>query len=453
MNIHSVKFKITCWYTGIITLTFGLVLGCAFWYSKYYGENIIKEELLDEVGDLEEDIMQYSSYLPLENITSYFDDGVMLSVYDENSRYIDGSLPDEFPEHVPLEETGTRKLKNGSANWFIYDRRLEMPQGETIWIRGVHSYSSLVVSNQRMVRLLLIFFPLLVIFTGFIGYQMLMRALRPVSEITETANDITVSLELSRRIPMPRNKNEFYELCRTFNQMLGSLEQNFLRERQFSSDAAHELRTPVAVILSHCEYCLEELSLSPEEREEIQIIQQKAQQMSELVSRLLAISRSENQQAQLEKEKVDLSLLAETVSEELEEKADEKNIHIEVENRLEDPVILADMSMMMRLFINLTDNAISYGRRQGYVRISLSGDASEVCLRFEDNGIGIPRESLDRIWDRFYQVDASHSRGEGFGLGLFMVRQIVERHHGTITAESELGKGSVFTVRLPRNRD
>ncbi len=450
MDIHSVKFKITCWYTGIIALTFGLVLVGAFWYAKYYGESIIKEELLDEVGDLEEDILLYASYLPLEHITSYFDDGVMLSVYDEDQHYIDGSLPDEFPEHVPLKgERGPRKLRKGDENWFIYDRRLELSDGETVWIRGVHSYSSLVVSNQRMVSMLLFVFPLLVIFTAFIGYRMLMRALRPVSEVTQTANDITVSLELSRRIPMPHEKNELYDLCATVNRMLESLELNFQRERQFSSDAAHELRTPVSVILSHCEYCLEELSLTAEEREEILIIQRKAQQMSELVSSLLMISRGENKQARIEKEPVDLKLLAETVSEELEEKAAEKQITIEVDNSLKDPVIQADMSMMMRLFINLTDNAITYGNPGGYIRISMTEEGEMVSLKFSDNGIGIPKEDLEKIWDRFYQVDASHS-GESFGLGLFLVRQIVTRHKGTITVESELGKGSTFTVRLPR---
>ncbi len=450
MKIHSIKFKITCWYTGIITLLFGVIFVFALWYLGRYSEEAINEELQDEVGDLLESIYGDSLDFLSENRALFFDDGVMLSIYDEDSSFIEGIFPEDFPNNTPLAAGGMRKVRRQGESWFLYDRKTELANGRMIWIRGIYSYSSLVADNLWMIRLMAVLFPMIAVLTGVIGYRMLVKALHPVLIITETANEITSSMTLSRRIPVPMNRDEIYELCRTFNQMLESLEKNFLRERQFSSDAAHELRTPVSVILSHCEYCLEELSLPEEAENEIQIIQRKARQMSELVSRLLEISRSERKKNKLEKEEVDLELLAESVAEELQEKAEQKEITIEIEDRLKEPVIHADLSMMTRLFINLTDNAIVYGRKRGYLRIRLEEEGDKVRILFEDNGIGIPLEEQERIWDRFYQVDAGHTRGENFGLGLFMVRQIVEWHNGTASVESSPGRGSTFAVVLPR---
>lgn len=452
MKIHSIKFKITCWYAGIMTLLFGIILFVAVWYFGHFSVDAVEEELQDEVQDLQEGLLRYPQYFPLENSTHYFDDGVMLSIYDEKGRFVDGIFPEDFPTDYPLTAGHARNLQRENDSWLVYDVRLGEPENGILWIRGIYSYSPLASGNVRMLWLLLILFPLVAVFAACIGYGMLRRALRPVHTVTETANEITSSMSLERRISVPRTRDEIYELCQTFNRMLESLETNFLRERQFSSDAAHELRTPVSVILSHCEYCLEELTLSEELSDEIRIVQQKARQMSELVSRLLVISRNERGGNRLEMEEVDLSLLAETVAEELQEKAEKKGIRMEIENRLENAVICADMSMMTRLFINLIDNAITYGRKQGYVKVCMCEVGEQVCIKFEDNGIGISPEDQERIWDRFYQADKSHTGGENFGLGLFMVRQIASLHGGTVVVESRLAKGSIFTVTIPRKR-
>lgn len=183
---------------------------------------------------------------------------------------------------------------------------------------------------------------------------------------------------------------------------------------------------------------------------EIRIIKNKAQNMSDLVLRLLTISREEKRLLHPEREWVDVQLLAESVAEELGEKAKEKEIQIEVINHLENPNICGDMSMLTRLFVNLVDNAITYGRERGYVRISLEDKEEQICLRVEDDGIGMSKEQQKKIWNRFYQAEESRSNTKGFGLGLFMVKQIVGCHKGKISVESELGRGSVFIVELPR---
>lgn len=450
MKIHSIKFKITCWYTLIILLVFSFVLGTVLILSEDYNENSIHEELLDELEDLQEEIMDYPEQFPQENMVHYYDDGIMLSIYDENCRFVNGVLPDSFPMSVPFLENKLQKLENEEDYWYFLDQKMTLPDGSSIWIRGIYSYNTMALMFHRLIRLICILFPALILITALVGYRMIRRSLQPISAITSTANEIIASSDLSHRLPDPKAQDEFYQLTKTINQLFDHIQQQFSREQQFTSDAAHELRTPIAVILSHCEYCLEELDLSGEAREELLIIQKKIFQMSDLVSNLLTIARAENNRYQPVFEKVELPMLAETVIEELSEKAAARNIQLELHTHpgLSSLTIDGDMEMLTRLLINLIDNAISYGRDNGFVNISIHQQEEQVCIEVKDNGIGIPADKLDKIWDRFYQVDQSHSTS-GFGLGLFMVKYIVSCHKGKITVNSISGKGSTFTVLLP----
>lgn len=450
IRLRSIKTKITVWYTMIIVVVFGVILGGMLAYSEYYGESKIRTELLDEVKDLREDILRYSEYLAKLDLVTYYDDGVMLSIYNEKLEKINGIVPEEFPRNMEFVNGETRKMKSEEESWFVNDTKVVMEDGTTFWIRGVHSYSTVMIMFERILMMLVIVIPILIAVTAWVGYRMIRQSLLPVHVITETAQEITSSSELSRRIPLPTQKDEFYELSYMFNEMIERLEENFLRERQFSSDAAHELRTPISVILSHCEYCLEEMEPSEKVADEIRIIQRKTQQMSEMVNDLLTISREERRVGELECEEVDLELIAETVLEELQEKADQRDIQMELRSALENPLIRADMSMITRLFINLVENAITYGKDGGFVKIFMDDMGDRVRLRFQDNGIGIPPEAQNKIWNRFYQVDRSRSQGKGVGLGLFLAQQIVAGHKGTIRVESEKGKGSTFVVELPR---
>jgi len=452
MNFRLIKYKITFWYTLIIVVVFFIVLGGAFVYTEHYGESEIKNELIDEVEDLRKDIIRRPKSYQKMKLSNYIEDGVMLSVYDENYEITHGILPDEFPLDVEFSENGIKKVGNEDDKWFVNDAKLIMKDGSVLWIRGIRSYSPILIMIQRLIRLMTNLFPVLAVFIAYIGYKMIKKCLEPVHVITETANEITTSSSLTRRIPLPESKDEFYYLSETMNRMLEHLEENFLKEHQFSSDAAHELRTPLSIILSHCEYCLDELEPSQELREELLIIQSKAQQMSKLVVSLLTISREEKKISNLEYELVDLKLLAESVAEEMEEKAGQKEINIEIINKLEYFNIYADMAMLMRLFMNLVDNSIIYGKQGGYVKIIMEDKQDNIMLTFEDNGIGISKEEQKKIWNRFYQADKSRSKNKGFGLGLSMVKQIVDAHNGTIVVESEEGKGSRFIVEIPRNR-
>ncbi|HIZ22549.1 MAG TPA: HAMP domain-containing protein [Candidatus Blautia faecigallinarum] len=452
MKNKTIKFKITCLYTGIISVLLAIVTVFVFVSSENYGLDKVKAELVDEVKDLKEDIRRYPLYFPRENLLSYYDDGVMMSIYDGDKNFINGVIPDEFPSDTPFAEEEIRSVETSEDNWFILDGRITMENGEEYWIRGIHSYGPVVLMFQRLLFLSFTLFPAFILLTAFIGYRMIRRSLAPIQSMTKRAGEIATSGQLSLRLPEPKAQDEIYELCRTFNRMFARLEEQFTQEKQLSSDAAHELRTPLSLILSRCEYCLQELPMSPELSQELTAIRQKTLTLSSLVSRLLEIARAENGTYTPDFEEISLTFLAESVIEELEEKAKEKNICMECVCEQKDPMIQGDVEMLTRMFINLTDNAIAYGRENGTLTIRIQEYQQNMCIEFIDNGIGIPPESLPKIWNRFYQADKSRSLPDNFGLGLFLVKYIIEMHRGTITVESRLNEGTTFTIILPKTQ-
>ena len=453
----SIKLKITLWYTCIFSLVLLVILASVYWVSRSYSTHDIKEELRDETADMVEQLSEFAENAPSEDAAAafanedwpvFYDDNVMVSLYTVNGEWIGGLTPDKFPEDYPFEQEVLRKWNGAEGSWLVFDYLYDYSDGKSLWIRSIASYSSWSRILHRMMQMFTILFPLFVIFTAWIGYRMLSKALRPIYTISDTASEIALSVDLSKRIPEGGTKDEFSYLIETFNMMLEELEQSFQQEKQFTSDAAHELRTPVAVVLAHCEYCLDELKMDAELEKEVRIIYDKTQRMRRLIGQLLSLTRAEKRSIRLEKEEIQLAFLAESVIEELEEKAAKKHITLKLEDYTDNAVIQGDMTLLLRMLLNLVDNAISYGKENGYAKISIDPEGGRTRIRVEDDGIGIAGDDLDKIWNRFYRADKSRSGDEGFGLGLYMVKWIVQMHGGTITVESEYGKGTAFEVLL-----
>ena len=297
-------------------------------------------------------------------------------------------------------------------------------------------------------RALMILFPGVVVLIGVVGYFMTKRALEPVDDICERADQISSGDDLSQRLPLPKEQDEMYHLTERFNEMFERLQKSFEKEKQFASDASHELRTPVSVVISQCEYLLEHGNLDPEQEKEINVILKQAEKMSVLVSQMLMIAREERMADPSQFEDVDLGMLAEIVTEEMEGQAQEKKITLHVDVRGEQ-MVRGDQTMLMRLMMNLIRNGILYGKKGGNVWIRIYGENGAVIGEVEDDGIGIAREHLDKIWNRFYRVDQSRGEEEGTGLGLSMVKWIVKIHKGEIGVKSIPGRGSRFYFRLP----
>ena len=200
--------------------------------------------------------------------------------------------------------------------WEIRDASFEIPGYGTVYVRGIISITDAESSLQITIRLSLILFPLLVALAAVLGYLFVRRVFRPVAGITATAREIYEKKDLSKRIGLTGEKNEIYVMAETFDLMLDKVEQAFEKEKRFTSDASHELRTPVAVILSQCEYLLEDGELSGEERSAVEVIRQKARNMSKMIAQLLFLSRADQSRQAVHKELLDLSLITEMAAEE-----------------------------------------------------------------------------------------------------------------------------------------
>ena len=199
------------------------------------------------------------------------------------------------------------------------------------------------------------------------GYFMLKRALKQVDRICDQVETISYGKDLTKRLLLPKARDELYELSQKFNQMFERLEQSFEKEQQFTADVSHELRTPVTVIISQCEYLIEDPTLEKGEKEEIMIILRQARRMSKLISEMLMIARGEMKES-YDMEEVDLGLLTEVVVAELQEQANKKKIQISVSNDL-DIKMMGNHTLLLRMMMNLVQNAISYGKEHGHIEI------------------------------------------------------------------------------------
>ena len=380
------------------------------------------------------------------------DQDVYLALYDAGGHFLYGKIPAGFGQIPQFRDGTVQAVKSGTEQWYVYDVQYEMESNQEFYIRGVISVTEAQREFLIAVRLAVILMPMIVILTALIGYRLIRRTLLPVRQMTETVQEIQKDGDLSRRIGVSQDtgKDEFYQLAGTFDGMLESLEQAFLRERQFTSDVSHELRTPVSVILAQCEASLNRTDLSEEQRKEILLIRKKAGEMSQMISQLLLLSRADQGRQQLNKEEINISELTEIIVEEQKMLAQRRKIevHTEIEPNITGYL---DESFYIRMLDNLISNAVSYGKEGGNIKVTLHQIPSGVRGTVEDDGIGISRDDQVHIWERFYRVDASRTGkedGSHSGLGLSMAKWIAQAHGGNVRVESELGKGSCFTFEL-----
>lgn len=357
-------------------------------------------------------------------------------------------MPDGFAADTVFEDNKFNTVRYNSARYYVYDRLLKFDDHPDIWVRGAAVSSGVGSTLGTMVNIGLIALPFLVVFAAAGGYLITRRAFYPVTRIREAAEEISEGRDLSKRIDLSGGKDEIYALAATFDNMLDRLQRSFETERQFTADASHELRTPVSVIVSQCEYALEHACKDRETKEHFEIILRQAQKVSALIAQLLTLARADKGFEKLRLEPFNISELVEMTSDEQQAEANKKKI--EIVTAVEPNVYVnADQALITRLMLNLLSNAIQYGKRGGFVKVELSRFPDKAVIRVIDNGIGIPQEHMSRIWDRFYQAETSRTEGRGLGLGLSMVKWIAQAHNGSISAESTPGVGSTFTLILP----
>ena len=307
-------------------------------------------------------------------------------------------------------------------------------------------------SEYRFIKLLFVFMAfadlLGVAFAILTGLLLSRRALQPIDTLTKTARKISVG-DLSRRVEVSPADDELSRLAVTFNEMIERLQKSFEKQNRFVSDASHELRTPIAVIKGYADLIDQWAKNDPQILEEsVTAIRKEANGMTALVEQLLFLARGDSEKLKPKKENFPASSLLHEVV--VESKLVAPNHRFE-ETAPENLQIYADRKLLKQAFRALIDNAIKYTSKNGTIRLAVSDDASGVKIRVTDTGTGIPENELPRIFDRFYRADEDRSREKGgSGLGLSIVKWIVDVHGGNITVESKKGEGTSVSVRLPK---
>jgi len=282
------------------------------------------------------------------------------------------------------------------------------------------------------------------------GLALAHKSLHPVDEITRRARRITAE-NLDQTLPVRPVDDEISRLSSTFNDMINRLRDSFSQVRQFSGDASHELRTPLTIMRGEIELALRSSKTPEEYRRILQSSLEEILRMSAIIENLLMLARADQGSYHAEFSEIDLRSLVEELFEDGAALAERKKIHVTLKSVV--PLtIVGDKVRLRQLFLNLLDNAIKYTPEGGSVSLSVEQQNGSAVFQIEDTGIGIPEEEQGKIFDRFYRVDKARSReAGGSGLGLSIAKWIAELHRGTITVESELDRGSVFTVHLPLN--
>jgi len=298
-------------------------------------------------------------------------------------------------------------------------------------------------------RAIFIALPLILALAGLGGYWLATRSLRPLGWMAEQARRITGS-NLDTRIEIHHAAEELAVLVTSFNELLSRLDHSFDTMRRFVADASHELRTPISVIRGEADVALSQERSPAEYRESLAIVLDESRRLSRLVDDLLNLARADAGRVTLQTHDFYLNELLAECCRSVQGLANTRGLQLEClpGNDLQ---FTGDEQLLRRLVINLLDNAIRYTPSGGTVTAALEAGTTRVQLRVSDTGIGIAPADRARIFERFYRAGEARNRQDGgFGLGLAIVRWIAESHRGTVECASELGRGSTFTVSLPK---
>ena len=451
MKKLSIKLRIALWYTIILSL---ISIGLLFAMTRVSQSFL----MIESRQRIEQTVTDFTRIIPIQRMDSYhlpkfefFARGVHIALFDEKGDLIAGLLPDKFADKIVFKHNEFLNNTYNNENFLVFSKKTFTLDGKGVSVVGVISTTEKLNILNNIHKVMMGFLIIIILIIAIGGYFIICKALRPIDKITKTANLISNSNNLSQRIMLGPGDDEMHRLADAFDNMLNKIETSFEKEKQFTSDASHELRTPVAVINSECEYVLECATNLEHAKESVISIKRQSDKMSKLISELLTISRMDRENLKINFEDVDVSELLNFVCDEQEEiKTGTITLHRDISPQI---YIKADQMLITRMLINLISNAYTYGKENGNVWVSLRSEENYAIFEIKDDGIGIAKEDLTKIWERFYRVDKSRVNGENMGLGLSIVKWVVEHHSGLISINSEPGVGTEITVKIPVNAE
>lgn len=428
-----VSIRVTVWFSSVIVILFLIILSSLILIEDKVVNDLSQKELVEAVEEIYEDPDKFEN----------FNDGIYYIKYNEQNEIIAGKFPKDFDIALAfsIEDINIYQVEN--KKFLYYDTRLE---DEDDWIRGIYPLGKVQKEIETLWNIAIALSVLFLIFVVIVGYRIIKNAFKPVKQISNTALEIKRSKDFSNRIELEdSNDDEIHKMASTFNEMLDTVEEVFIHEKQFSSDVSHELRTPITVILAQSDYALQYSDTLEETKESLEVINRHAKRMTNLINQIMELSKLERQK-EIEKEKINLSNIVLQLLEDYKPLLESKNLNL-VYNVEKDLRIQGNKIMLERVFLNILMNAVKFTKTN--IEVSLIREGKTAVLKIRDDGIGISEENKKFIWERFYQVNDSRNKEEnkGSGLGLSMVKKIVDLHSATIDLESELEQGTCFTIK------
>jgi len=437
----KIRTRLMLWYIIITAAMFGIFLPVfyhTFAQSLLDGEKSNISAFMTEIGS---DIQFVNGKATIRNESGY-PSNMRIAIWNADGKLLYSNTSTRWFFKQGFEKDTYQKVHHDLEEWLIYDRTVASDAGP-LDVRICSSLEGMTKALYTTFLIILAALPFYFIIMAVGGYIISKNALHPISRITDLAREIERG-DLSRRITGVESMDEVGELADTFNEMITTLEKSFEREQSFASDASHELRTPVAVIMSNAEEVLDS-SPGAEIRDSASAILAESQRMNTIIRQLLMLTRGLEGKYKLQFEDTNMTQIIDAVLEQLNEYADSRSISLHNDTE-EEFGFLADQSLMTQMMINLTRNAIEYGKEGGYVRVKARRERDCCLITVADDGIGIPVEEQPLIFNRFYRVSPSRDR-TGSGLGLSIAKWIVDEHGGAIEVSSAPGEGTIFFIR------
>jgi len=454
----TIRTRLTIWYaslvmTILILVGIGIVLS-ARWGLRHAADQeltsgidgvtaFLKHKLdLKDMDNLNEELREHSALLPrgkMFRVTR--SDGSL--VYQPD---VMGVVPPVVPKPDKLRK---ESLKAKGRSYRTISRFATV--GPYVFLIQVAvdqtEYQELTI---ELAWILLLSVPIAGFLAAFAGHWMSGRALSPIDQITKTTNSIDAR-SLSRRLPLLGTHDELDQLSITINHMLDRIATSYERIEQFTGDASHELRTPVALIRSNAELLLMREDNHPRIRQGLTDILVESTYMTSLIGDLLTLARGAEENSSSPMELIELDDPIRSVLDRARSLASTREITIEYASQPQIVPLRGDQAMLERILMILIDNAIRYTPPRGRIYLETWFDETGCGFIVRDTGIGIAPGDQEKIFERFFRVDTARThRDGGYGLGLSIAKSLVDFHHGVIHVHSELGKGSSFTISFQR---
>ncbi|QEH34462.1 Sensor kinase CusS [Aquisphaera giovannonii] len=457
MTRLSLRWRLTLWYGTVLASMVAALGGVVYLLMKRELLNRTDWTLAAHAGMVQEQLAGVRSRDELAGRLSpqllrhpAFDLRVIDAAGAELGRsdpFQDRGLPTPSPWPEPGQDVYESVRTPGRRRARVLSRVLDSGAGPALLQVAV----PLDRSDRQLAELMLLLLlggPLAVGSALGCGYLLARQALAPVDRMVATADEITAT-RLDRRIEVANPDDELGRLARTLNGMIGRLERSFEEVRRFTADAAHELRTPLAILRNEAEVALRVPRDSEQYRDCLENMLEEIDHLARLSEALLLLFRGDAGLGANRREPLEIHSVVEEIAEHIRVVATDHQQDLAVE-ACSPCRVTGNPEQLRRLVFNLLDNAVKFTPAGGRIEVRVGGAGGRVQIVVSDTGIGIAPEHLPRVFDRFYRVDSARSRRTGGnGLGLSICRSIVEAHQGTIELASEPGRGTVVTVNLP----